>query len=77
MHEMTEKEFLLPERERYIHIVVTKHGFRLAVTLNPVLAKYIHRVLYLCIDYTFKWVIGSINIWEAAGFCERLKCSKY
>ena len=41
--------------------------------MHPLLAMHIHGVLYLCIDYTFKWVSGDINEWKVVGFSEHLK----
>ncbi|KAF8225893.1 hypothetical protein L208DRAFT_1503629 [Tricholoma matsutake] len=35
---------------------------------------YIHIVLYLYIDYTFKWVTGELNAWDVVRFLDRLNC---
>ncbi|KAJ7215611.1 hypothetical protein GGX14DRAFT_562822 [Mycena pura] len=46
---------------------------KLVVTLHPQLAKFIHGVLALAIDFTFKRVEGDMDEWEVVGFSERFK----
>jgi hypothetical protein len=50
-----------------------KNGIRLVVTLHPQIAMFIHNILSLNIDYTFKRVDGAMDEWEVAGFTERFK----
>ncbi|KAJ7314552.1 hypothetical protein DFH08DRAFT_821214 [Mycena albidolilacea] len=53
-HYMQTKDRALPVSKRYIHAAMFKGGFELVVTLHPQLAKFIHTVLALAIDYTSK-----------------------
>ncbi|KAJ7754720.1 hypothetical protein B0H14DRAFT_2635389 [Mycena olivaceomarginata] len=53
---------------------MSKGDFKLVVTLHPQLAKFIHGVLALAIDYTFKRIEGDVDEWEVVGFSERFKC---
>ncbi|KAJ7823705.1 hypothetical protein B0H14DRAFT_3469879 [Mycena olivaceomarginata] len=53
---------------------MSKGDFKLVVTLHPQLAKFIHGVLALAIDYTFKGIEGDMDEWEVVGFSERFKC---
>jgi hypothetical protein len=76
VHEHIERESKLPDKERYIHTVMTKGDIKIAVTMHPTIANIMHAVAYLCIDYTFKRVSGELNEWEIAGFSERLKRRK-
>lgn len=64
---------MLPKSERYIHTAMSKNGFRLVVTMHPQIAMFIHKLLCLCIDYTFKRVEGKMDEWEVAGFLERFQ----
>jgi hypothetical protein len=48
---------------------MSKNGFRLVVTMHPQIAKLIHNILALVIDFTFKRVEGKMDEWEVAGFC--------
>ncbi|KAJ7802460.1 hypothetical protein B0H13DRAFT_2496433, partial [Mycena leptocephala] len=71
LHELREREVKLPKEERYIHTAMDKNGFRLVVTMHPYIARFIHQVLSLSIDYTFKRVEGDMDEWEVAGFLDR------
>ncbi|KAJ7697773.1 hypothetical protein B0H14DRAFT_3655259 [Mycena olivaceomarginata] len=73
-HYMQTKDRALPVSERYIHAAMSKGDFNLVVTLHPQLAKFIHGVLALAIDYTFKRIEGDMDEWEVVGFSERFKC---
>ncbi|KAJ6619645.1 hypothetical protein B0H10DRAFT_1946692 [Mycena sp. CBHHK59/15] len=66
-------EVKLPKEDRYIHTAMTKNGFRLVVTMHPQIAVFIHLILSLNIDYTFKRVDGDMDEWEVAGFLDRFK----
>ncbi|KAJ7129118.1 hypothetical protein C8R46DRAFT_1202508 [Mycena filopes] len=70
-HRMSTYEIKLPKSEHYIHVVMAKNGFKLVVTMHPQIVMYIHRVLYLVIDYTFKRVEGELDEWEVAAFLDR------
>ena len=77
MHEHSTRECDLPPKERYIHTVMTKGDIKMAVTMHPAIALYLHSVSYVCVDYTYKRVLGKeMNEWEVAGFLERLKRRK-
>jgi hypothetical protein len=76
VYEHVERESKLADKERYIHTVMTKGDIKIAVMMNPIIAKIMHVVAYLCIDYTFKRVSGELNEWEIAGFAERFKRRK-
>ncbi|KAJ7902279.1 hypothetical protein B0H13DRAFT_1882657 [Mycena leptocephala] len=52
---------------------MSKNGFRLVVTMHPQIAKLIHNILALVIDFTFKRVEGKMDEWEVAGFVDRFK----
>ncbi|KAJ7187583.1 hypothetical protein GGX14DRAFT_409088 [Mycena pura] len=67
LHHFNTKELSLPKSERYIHTAMFKNGFRLVVTLHPQIAMFIHQILSLNIDYTFKRVDG---ITFASLFCD-------
>jgi hypothetical protein len=71
LHELREREVKLPKEERYIHTAMDKNGFRLVVTMHPYIARFIHQVLSLSIDHTFKRVEGDMDEWEVAGFSDR------
>ncbi|KAJ7481297.1 hypothetical protein B0H11DRAFT_2193481 [Mycena galericulata] len=73
LHELNSREILLPKSEHYIHTAVHKNGFRLIVTMHPYIAMFIHNILALIIDYTFKRVEGDLDEWEVAGFVDRVK----
>ena len=73
MYEM-EHEKSLPENEHYIQAAIVKSTFKIAVTMYPRLAKHVHIFRFLCIDTTFKWVLGELNAWTVAGFSEEKKC---
>ncbi|KAJ7798700.1 hypothetical protein B0H14DRAFT_3156797 [Mycena olivaceomarginata] len=73
-HYMQTKDRALPVSERYIHAAMSKGDFNLVVTLHPQLAKFIHGVLALAIDYTFKRIEGDMDEWEVVRFSERFKC---
>ncbi|KAJ7605812.1 hypothetical protein FB45DRAFT_879131 [Roridomyces roridus] len=62
-----------PMSERYIHAAISKSDFNLVVTLHPQLAKFIHGVLALVIDYTFKRIEGDFDEWEVVGFLDLYK----
>jgi hypothetical protein len=74
---MQTKDRALPVSERYIHAAISKEDFKLVVTLHPQLAKFIHGVLALAIDYTFKRIEGDMDEWEVVGFSGRFKCRVY
>jgi hypothetical protein len=72
--EHAERECKLPKREQYIHAVVSKGDIRIIVTMLLAIAERLHKVGYLCIDFTYKRVLGKdINEWEIAGFLEDMK----
>ncbi|KAJ7511384.1 hypothetical protein B0H11DRAFT_2387169 [Mycena galericulata] len=73
LYELREREVKLPKEERYIHTAMDKGGFRLVVTMHPYIARFIHAILSLNIDYTFKRVEGTMDEWEVAGFLDRFK----
>ncbi|KAF8133587.1 hypothetical protein K438DRAFT_1479001, partial [Mycena galopus ATCC 62051] len=73
LHELNVRQVMLPKSERYIHTAMSKNGFRLVVTMHPQIAMFIHKLLCLCIDYTFKRVEGKMDEWEVAGFLERFQ----
>ena len=70
MYEYNQWESKLSVEKRYIHGVMSVGGANLVLTMHPQLlvAKYFHAVQYLCINYTFKCVKGTIDEWEVAGF---------
>jgi hypothetical protein len=41
--------------------------------MHPYIAMFIHEILSLNIDYTFKRVEGAMDEWEVAGFLDRFK----
>ncbi|KAJ7112341.1 hypothetical protein C8R44DRAFT_882712 [Mycena epipterygia] len=53
------------------------NGFRLVVTMQPQIGMFIHKLLSLNIDYTFKRVKGAMDEWEVVGltfaslFCDK------
>ncbi|KAJ7202306.1 hypothetical protein GGX14DRAFT_570812 [Mycena pura] len=53
---------------------MSKNGFRIAVTMHPEIVVYIHNVLSLHIDFTFKRVDRDMDEWEpeVAGFVDRI-----
>lgn len=51
---------------------MSKNGFRITVTMHPEIIVYIHNVLSLHIDFTFKRVDGDMDEWEVAGFVDRI-----
>ena len=63
---------MLPESERYIQSVISRDSHRIVVTAHADLIKFIHDVLCLQIDFTFKRVEGEFNEWEVVGFLEKL-----
>ncbi|KAF8137776.1 hypothetical protein K438DRAFT_1639101 [Mycena galopus ATCC 62051] len=73
LHHVSTKEASLLKTERYIHTAMSKNGFRLVVTLHPQIAMFIHQILSLNIDYTFKRVDGKMDEWEVAGMADRFK----
>ncbi|KAJ6564299.1 hypothetical protein B0H19DRAFT_941731 [Mycena capillaripes] len=73
LHRMSTREITLPTSQQYIHTVMSKNGFKLVVTMHPQLAMYIHRVLYLVIDFTFKRIEGKMDEWEVAAFLDRFQ----
>ncbi|KAJ7825255.1 hypothetical protein B0H13DRAFT_1918698 [Mycena leptocephala] len=73
LYHLNVRELKLPVRERYIHTAMLKNGIRLVVTMHPQIAMFIHNILSLNIDYTFKRVDGAMDEWEVAGFTERFK----
>jgi hypothetical protein len=52
---------------------MNKNGFRLVVTMHLYIAMFIHQLLSLSMDYTFKGVEGKLNEWEVAGLLDRHK----
>ncbi|KIJ42312.1 hypothetical protein M422DRAFT_254386 [Sphaerobolus stellatus SS14] len=52
--------------EWYIHSVITKPTYRLAVTMYPELVKYIHEVTFIVVYFMFKPAIGDTNRWDVA-----------
>ncbi|KAJ6527308.1 hypothetical protein DFH09DRAFT_1414272 [Mycena vulgaris] len=73
LYHLREREVKLPKEERYVHTAMDKNGFRLAVTMYPYITMFIHQILSLNIDYTFKRVEGTMDEWEVAGFLDRFK----
>ncbi|KAJ7774684.1 hypothetical protein B0H14DRAFT_2631897 [Mycena olivaceomarginata] len=73
LHELNVRQVMLPKSERYIHTAMSKNGFRLVVTMHPQIAMFIHKLLCLYIDYTFRRVEGKMDEWEVAGFLERFQ----
>ncbi|KAJ7172777.1 hypothetical protein C8R43DRAFT_1208781 [Mycena crocata] len=71
-HELNTREAHLAKQDRYIHTAMSKNGFRLVVTMHPQIAMFIHLVLSLSIDYTFKRVKGKMNEWEVASLLDRV-----
>jgi hypothetical protein len=71
LYELCEREIKLPKEECYIHTAMDKNGFRLVVTMHPYIVMFIHQILSLTIDYTFKRVEGDMDEWEVAGFLDR------
>ncbi|KAJ7029522.1 hypothetical protein C8F04DRAFT_1043205 [Mycena alexandri] len=71
VHRMSTREIDLPKSKQYIHAVVSKNGFKLAVTMHAQLAPYIHRIIHLPIDFTFKRIEGEMDEWEVVGFVDR------
>ncbi|KAJ7189957.1 hypothetical protein GGX14DRAFT_607445 [Mycena pura] len=63
--------------DRYIHAAIAKDGYRIVVTMHHELAPLIHSARYLCIDYTFKRVEGTMNEWEIAIFNDRYNMRAY
>nr|GAT48672.1 predicted protein [Mycena chlorophos] len=72
-HHIETKESTLPVSQRYIHAAIKRGDYKMIVTLHPQLAPYIHTVLALIIDYTFKHVEGNMDEWEVVAFSERFK----
>jgi hypothetical protein len=52
---------------------MAKNGFRLAVTMHPQIVLFIHQVLSINIDFTFKRVEGNMDEWEVASMSDRFK----
>ncbi|KAJ7936884.1 hypothetical protein B0H13DRAFT_2430847 [Mycena leptocephala] len=73
LYHLSTREVKLLPSERYIHTAMSKNGFRLVVTMHPQIAKLIHNILALVIDYTFKRVEGKMDEWEVAGIVDRFK----
>ncbi|KAJ7264705.1 hypothetical protein C8J57DRAFT_1512051 [Mycena rebaudengoi] len=73
LYELRERKVTLPKEERYIHTAMEKNGFRLVVTMHPYIVTFIHEILSLNIDYTFKRIDGDMDEWEVAGFLDRFK----
>ncbi|KAJ7064494.1 hypothetical protein C8F01DRAFT_1080806 [Mycena amicta] len=71
LHHMTATQHALEEGDRYIYAAMSKDDFRLVVTMHPGLAKFIHRVTALFIDFTFKRIAGDMDEWEVAAFVDR------
>ncbi|TFY62625.1 hypothetical protein EVJ58_g3736, partial [Rhodofomes roseus] len=61
-----------PKDERYVHSVNATDGINLIITMNPVLARRLHDVLYSLHDNTYKRVSGSWKEWEATYWDEIL-----
>ncbi|KAJ7652738.1 hypothetical protein DFH06DRAFT_1418342 [Mycena polygramma] len=72
VHLVNVRELHLPMHDRYIHAAITKGGFRVVVTMHPQIVMFIHRILSLNIDFTFKRVEGKMDEWEVAGFLDRV-----
>ncbi|KAJ7789038.1 hypothetical protein B0H14DRAFT_2627657 [Mycena olivaceomarginata] len=66
VHHFTKEASLLPV-DRYLHTTMAKNGFRLAVTMHPQIVLFIHQVLSINIDFTFKRVEG---LTFASLFCD-------
>ncbi|KAJ7090162.1 hypothetical protein C8R44DRAFT_720299 [Mycena epipterygia] len=73
MYQLSVREVKLLKAERYIHTALSKNGFRLVVTMHPQIGMFIHKLLSLNIDYTFKRVKGAMDEWEVVGFLDRFK----
>lgn len=73
MYQLSVREVKLLKAERYIHTAMSKNGFRLVVTMHPQIGMFIHKLLSLNIDYTFKRVKGAMDEWEVVGFLDRFK----
>lgn len=52
---------------------MSKNGFRLVVTMHPQISMFIHHILSMHVDYTFKRVDGNMDEWEVAGMSDRFK----
>jgi hypothetical protein len=72
VHHFTKESSLLPV-DQYLHTTMAKNGFRLAVTMHPQIVLFIHQVLSLNIDFTFKRVEGNMDEWEVASMSDRFK----
>ncbi|KAJ7825909.1 hypothetical protein B0H14DRAFT_2596247 [Mycena olivaceomarginata] len=72
VHHFTKESSLLPV-DQYLHTTMAENGFRLAVTMHPQIALFIHQVLSLNIDFTFKRVEGNMDEWEIASMSDRFK----
>ncbi|KAJ6582523.1 hypothetical protein DFH09DRAFT_1439289 [Mycena vulgaris] len=73
LHHLNTREIKLLKDSRYIHTAMSKNGFHLVVTMHPEIASFIHLILSVHIDYTFKRVEGTMDEWEVAGFLDRFK----
>ncbi|KAJ7094163.1 hypothetical protein C8R44DRAFT_749669 [Mycena epipterygia] len=73
MYQLSAREVKLLKAECYIHTGMSKNGFRLVVTMHPQIGMFIHKLLSLNIDYTFKRVKGAMDEWEVVGFLDRFK----
>ncbi|KAJ7934915.1 hypothetical protein B0H13DRAFT_2477555 [Mycena leptocephala] len=64
--EQFQQDLALPISQQYIHVVRMEADLKLAVCLDPDLARLIHEVRYLVTDFTFKRLFGDLNEWEVA-----------
>jgi hypothetical protein len=74
MWQATENERKLPAHERYIHSCHAIGDIKICVTVHPRLAKILHSVVSLCVDFTFKRVAGETNEYAIAGWSDRYQC---
>ncbi|KAJ7739455.1 hypothetical protein DFH07DRAFT_943933 [Mycena maculata] len=73
LYELNVRETKLLKVDRYIHTAMSKNGFRLAVTMHPQIAMFIHKILSLNINFTFTRAKGDMDEWEVAGLLDRAK----
>ncbi|KAF7334136.1 hypothetical protein MVEN_02319500 [Mycena venus] len=73
LYHVNTKEVSLLKTDRYIHTAMSKNGFRLVGTMHPQISMFIHYILSMHVDYTFKHVDGNMDEWEVAGMSDRFK----
>lgn len=76
-YELNEREHKLPPEKRYIQTVVYEGDVKCVVTMLPRLAKHIHSVRFLGIDYTFQRVFGKTNEWEISSFLDNINLREH